>query len=160
MVENEKAKIIGEKSKVKELTDYARGFVESAIDSEGNLSLIAHIRTGSGVLQYLPTLAVANTSREWLEAIKGMTGIGHIYYDSYSKGNRKNIWRWKVVKQVDLKSLLSQIGLIIKEQQRLLLLECLYILPRHRGAYRLSELDKVQLGIIYEQMRILNKKGR
>lgn len=142
---------------MKELTEYSRGFMESAIDGEGNISLIKSNRP-----QYKPVVVVSNTNNEWLQAIKFMTGIGEVYYDKYpTKEGRKAIWRWKVTKENDLRDLLSRIHLIIKEKQRLLLIRAISLLQSPTSKrYILSDEERYLVDSIYLEMRELNKHER
>lgn len=135
-----------------EWCDYERGWIEALIDGEGSLSLIRekreHFKSGYA---YKPTLNIGNKCYALLEKARLIIGAGAI-----RPKNDGELHQLQVSANA-LRGLLPKISLIVKEKQKLLLLEALEILARHKGRSRPvldSEIERLEQ--IYQEIRDLN----
>ena len=132
----------------KELSDYAKGFLEAAIDGEGSIFLTTYHRSKyTGRIYYNPGCQTGNKSKEWLELMREVAGDhGNISGGKIEFYNYQMSWK-------GMRRILPQLGLVIKERQRVLILEALDILAelrsykntehfsfRDEGEYRLAEI--------------------
>lgn len=148
------------------LTDYEKGFLEGAIDAEGSIGLGKNHGSGYRYLKgfrWAPFVVVVNTETKFLDKIKGICGGGSIF-NRYKKQHEG--WKPCYVYQMNctiMRIILPQISLVIKEEQRQLLLEALSLFI-HGGSRRkelrgMKTLNDERLQQIYEEMRLLNKRG-
>lgn len=140
------------RSKV-EWTDYTKGWIEATIDCEGSLLLIKevrpHFRDGC---TYKPKVSIGNNCVPLLEYAKQIVGFGNIQPPTKSRST----YQFECYSKA-LRKLLPKITLIVKEKQRLLLLEALAILEkRRRGRYYGSK----RLSEIYIEIRDLNGRWK
>jgi hypothetical protein len=139
-----------------EWTDYDLGWISALIDGEGSISLIKErrpkFRDGA---TYKPRLNIANKCRKLLEKAQGVVGAGAII------PRKKDLVLNLDISANGARTILPHLHLIVKEKQRILLLEALDILesrkggrgqpgPALEGTERLLE--------IYQEIRELNGK--
>jgi len=147
-----------------EISDYERGYLEAAIDGEGCLSL-AKIPSKTYVngFRYTPFIFIAGIDRPFIENCKriiskvGACSITH-YKNKTSVGN--SVYRLAVPPGT-LRLLLPQISFIIKEQQRLVLLEALKLIEEnmhhHIGNFRTRNFNTLEE--LYLKMRELHPRS-
>ena len=146
------------------ITGWKQGCIETVIDCEGSLSLIRYKRPYKNDYDYQPLLSITNTSEVYLDMINNLTrNLGHINIQKH--GDEKNKACFRLTFSGDaLRDILPNIGLIIKEQQRLLLLDALDVLDtmkekRGRCIFALTPKAREILDEIWLEMRKLNKRG-
>ena len=143
------------------LSDYARGFLEAAIDGEGCITLIKCKRVDRATGRvWLPVVCVSNKSKKWLELVAELASSGRV--DKVSR-NGPNKFSYIIPRHVARK-ILPQLGLVIKERQRILILEALVILASHyKGIVTSSPtkffVDEERLVGIKREVNFLNRKG-
>lgn len=103
-------------SLVPKFTDEEKGWDEAAIDGEGCLTLWEDHAV------YRPWLQISNTNMDFLRKGHRILNAGSIYTRK-TKGRRKPLHHLVVVRRADLRKILEQLSLVVKEKQRLLLLE-------------------------------------
>ncbi len=143
----------------KHLTDYERGWLEALIDSEGCI----YFNVGNFQERYLrwrATVQVGNKNRELLEKALRIVGSGSL--NSYNpKGNRNYAWQltWHAA---TVRVLLPQLDLIVKREQKRLILVALEILEERRKTGSTQYTDDIQARLITiaEEFRKLNFRGR
>ena len=136
------------------LTEYVRGWLSALIDGEGSLTLACHRARGSNMGWWRPLLDIGNTNLDLLKTAQRLIGAGNISYHR-GKLNHKD-WYLLEVTSGGLRVVLPQLGLIVKEKQRLLLIEALKLLENKHGRDRRDE----RLSEIWTEMKCLNRKGR
>lgn len=137
------------------------GCLECTLDTDGCISFYKCKRKQYKRGYYWQGIArVHNTSAEFLQMIKDLCGgkgsSVHPIKRNY-KPNEKVLYEY-IMNQNLVRELLPQLSLVGKEEQRLLVLEALDIL-KGSGWWH-SEKDEIRLNQIYEDMKILNKRGR
>jgi len=114
------------------LSDYAKGFLEAAIDGEGCILLSTYHRSKyTGKVYYNPVLQIGNKSKEWLELVREIA-------DDYGNINGKHGFYTYAMSWGGMRGVLPQLGLVVKEKQRVLILEALdilYKLRAYKGKY-------------------------
>jgi len=111
-----------------EWADYTRGWIEALIDGEGSLSLLKESRPHFFAgCTYKPRLNIGNKSLPLLQRAQGIIGGGCIVHSK-----KRQIYLLDV-SAGRLRWLLPRITLIVKEVQRLLLLDALQLLAARRG---------------------------
>lgn len=135
-------------------SDYNRGRLEMAIDCEGYLTLLKVKNANySKGYYWSPRMIVYNTNVELLEELRDISsGLGKVSCIVESRGNRKTLFGWTVHPN-DLRILLPHLKLIVKENQRTLLIEALQLI---KG--RLYE-SEARLEQIHEELSRLNHRG-
>lgn len=139
-------------NRVRELSEWEKGWVAGIIDAEGCLTIRKH-RRGTKYIEYCPVLTVTNTSLKLSSKLQRTIGTGYLYnHDKRRKPQHKGTLRYELDSK-GLRVLLPQIELVIKERQRVLLLEALKKLgvEDRQGRERLEQ--------IYQEVRRLNKRG-
>lgn len=147
------------------LSDYAKGFLEAAIDGEGSIMLIKSKRPDRKTGRvWQPVVKVTNKSHKWLELVAELASGGRI--DRISSNWKKKHYKGfvYVMPRSIIRRVLPQLGFIIKERQRVLLLEALEILASHtKGIVSRSPLkftvDDIRLEAIKREINYLNRKG-
>jgi len=152
------------------IVGYRVGWLEGVLDSEGSISLIRYKRKGREWYNYTPIVSIGNTSKVFLEIYNEcIKQIGHVNIQKYGNENQKTMWHLNIISRYKLKKFLCQLTLIIKEKQRLLLLEAIDILDSkpYAGEYgyvgkcgeRLTQIQSNRLNEIWLEMKELNKHG-
>jgi len=142
------------------LSDYNRGYLEMAIDCEGNLSLTKDKSdTAKRGYTWRPRVMVTNTNLKLLEALKDISGgLGKIILSRGQKGNYKAVYYW-YLRPSEQRVILPQLSLTIKEEQRILLLDALLLLEENRYSSSRSSKNDAGLEQIYLDLKKLNGKG-
>jgi len=135
-----------------EWADYTRGWIEALIDGEGSLSLLKEIRPSfSAGCTYKPRLNIGNKNLELLRAAQTIIGGGCII-----QSKKRQIYLLDVSSS-RLRWLLPRITLIVKERQRLLLLDALQVLAGRRGGrHQNPPAGTERLEGIYHAIRQIN----
>jgi hypothetical protein len=143
--------------RMNELSDCNRVRIETAIDCEGTIGMYNKTPSWSKRKNYgyNTQLNVTNTDTRFLELLKDITGIGIISAAGESDGISKKRWKW-VLRVDEQRELLPKIKLMIKEEQRVLVLVALNLLSEHHNNYTPN---MVRLEQIYADLRRLNRKG-
>jgi hypothetical protein len=155
-----------------ELSDYAKGFLEAAIDGEGCIMLVRSRRKDTSPFlwhwHYQPETRVNNNSKEWLELVAELAGdttteIGNV--KRILKGMYYGNGFYYPMPRSIMKTVLPQLGLVIKERQRVLILEALDILGNRRPyiskrSYTTYYQDEIKLDEIRNKIKLLNKKNK
>lgn len=163
-------------SKVRNLTEFEIGFIVSAIDFDGSITISEKTRKQQYVWKqktrnkknykmYCPMIMVSNTKKKALDKIKKIVGVGYIMQTRKKpKPNRKICWRYSLENLADIKKLLVQIRdrLIIKNIQGEILfkyccirLEKLAMNPKRIDLARYGEEEKE----LVRQIRELNLRS-
>lgn len=141
------------------LNDYERGWVSGLIDGEGDIGLEKckqPNRTGLGRgFAWVPRVGVSNTHRELLERLQTLLG-GSISLCRARRPNQRDWYRLRMSNRV-AECVLNAITLVIKERQRVLLLEACKKTAEHA---RYSTPNDARLEQIYLELKVLNRRGR
>jgi len=150
------------------LSDYERGWLEAAIDGEGYIGIrLIKLKRHASSIEVHARVAITNTNTQFLERARSIAGAGNIW--KYDRHNPLHKPRYTLEIHADsLRWLLPQLRLTIKERQRILFLEYLAIsdcrrrMPRpgHRGSASYTEEQRARINEIYQELRVLNKRGR
>jgi hypothetical protein len=108
------------------LSDYERGYLEALIDGEGSLSLIFAKQVTSPRPRVDIRISITNINREILDKVKGIVGGGNISRKT-PKGNRKPVYCYQASPTI-IRWLLPQLNLIVKREQKQIILEALSML--------------------------------
>lgn len=114
------------------MNDYDKGFLEGVIDSEACLQMAlnrGHLR---------PYCNITNINRQLLEKVQRIIGFGFIggpYPPVKSAHQTKETYRYSV-SATGLRRILPQLNLIVKEKQRLEILEYCERVPENSYHYR------------------------
>lgn len=137
------------------LTEYYKGWIEALIDGEGSISLLREKRKQfrAGVT-YKPRLNISNKNLKLLEQAKDIIGHGAIH-----PNGKSGVYNLDISAE-GMRYILPKITLIVKEEQRLLLIEALKILNIHiqRGRGR-TDAEIESLGVIRTNIMALNGRG-
>lgn len=139
-----------------ELSDYERGFLEGVIDGEGCIGLYKKKRDNPKGFSWIVTVKISNTNKAFLEKAKMICGNkGAISLCSPAFNATRDFYDYRI--PVDTcKVILPQLRLIIKEEQRLLMIDALYYLRQQRWWTKRSDYD-VYLEQISVDIKRLNK---
>lgn len=144
------------------LTDYERGWIEALIDGEGSLSLFSDKRPHQELgCSFKPTLSIGSNDRPLVERARTIIGAGSIRANNAAA--RMNVLWQYTLQSHGLRWLLPQLSLVLKERQRLLLLEALDLLAARnggRGRWSRDPLSGPRLLAIKADMTRLNRRGR
>jgi len=143
---------------IRRLTEHEKGWFEGYLDADGSLTIIkvrrAKIPRG---YYYVPHMVLYSTNKEAMEKVRNFIQYGYVVRVEYKKRPEcKPLYRY-YLSGAKLKKLLEQMTLIIKEKQRLLLIEAIDLLAK-KGAD--EELAYKRLDEICAEIRRLNKRGR
>ena len=141
-------------NKMNELSDYNRGRIETAIDCDGHIYMTKKKRKSvKGGFLFVTHVGVTNTKIKILELLKEITGLGKVKIAAWKKGNRKTSWRWRLEAN-EQRELLPELELVIKEEQRVLILEALRLLSEHTSCHTPNDAFLEQ---IYNDLKELHK---
>ena len=146
---------------MKILNDYEKGYIEGTLDGEGCLT-IYRIKRSNNHYGYYLNVSWVNTKIEFLEKIKEILGSSSkIYNHNYGKGNRNPTYLLRLTSN-EIPNILNQINLVIKEEQRKILLEAtpLIIHGKLKTVIELRRNNEEKLRELYLKLRSLNIKGR
>ena len=142
-------------------TERELGYLEGLIDGEGEIALSKQkSRCKKGYPCYIPRVAIYNTNEEVMKHIQKVLNGGTFAPLKYAnwESEWKTEYRYLMTRPL-MRTVLPEMNLIIKEKQRLLLVDALEILEyrqyRHLGDYSMDVLEA-----IYQDMKVLNKRGR
>ncbi len=138
-----------------------QGYHAGVMDGEGTICMC---KRNNREHQYLANISIGNTNRKLLEYIFNTTHIGTIsseYEYKENGNNRKNRWIW-YLKKHEMKPYLLQIKdyLIIKKEQAELMLEYLKLPSSRHSSISVPEKIIIQRIAIYDEMKLLNKRGK
>ncbi len=139
------------------LSPEQRGYHAAALDSEGTINIGK--RTNNDY--YTPAINVTNTYLSFLIYLKQTSGIGDIIPGRSETKIWKKSYKWALSKYV-MKEYIEEIIdlLIIKRQQAGILLEFLPLIKIHHSKCNPPSLDNLAMReILYDELRILNKRG-
>jgi hypothetical protein len=138
-----------------QLTDYERGFLEGLIDGEGYFILSLKNRGVTALV------GISNTCLPFLEKAKSILGGGRIDQSKKGKPNSRPVYHLIISSNI-LRWLLPQLRLVVKESQRLVMLQALDVLASRRGGKARwhgketwKEIEQLVL-----RMKELNRKGK
>lgn len=144
------------------LTDYERGWLEALIDGEGSLSLFSDRRPHQKLgCSFKPTLAIGSNDRPLVERARTIINAGSIR-PNRAAARMNVLWQY-TLQSNGLRWLLPQLSLLLKERQRVLLLEALDLLAARNGGQGLWHRDPnsgARLLEIKSEMTRLNRRGR
>lgn len=135
------------------LSDFDTGWLAGMLDGEGYVTIT---RDPDG--DTAPLVSIASTTKEAIDSIAQMTGIGCVHADLKPvAANRKIVYRWRVRKTYDVIVLLLRLipHLRIKKAQAVIAVE--YCMVKLKGAKR-GTLETKCIPY-YEKMKTLNKRG-
>ena len=108
------------------LTDRELGWLEGLIDGEGTLFLVPRRRHDNGDrIQWIPGVQIANNNRELLGRVQRLLGGGSIWSSKKGKYARTFYYRFS---RPTMREILPGLRLIVKREQRQVLLEALELL--------------------------------
>ena len=149
-----------------ELTEREFGYLEGILDGEGTVTLCRQKRKRNWGdrsylmnYQYCPLVAISNTDTRMLQYIKDLLGDGSINPVKsliIQRPKSKTVYRYVMTRPL-IREILPQISLVVKEIQRLMLIDALEVFKRrvHERDYGTELLEA-----IYQDMKRLNKRGR
>jgi hypothetical protein len=144
---------------LRELSEYIKGYLAGIIDGEACISLykVKYKGTPRG-FTWRSSVQISNTNLELIEAIKDICGGGNIVTTEDKRGiwNRKTIHVYNMPVKVQ-REITPQLILIVKKRHKELLLEALSIL--RQGGHRLTYDEERRLEEIYQEFKVLNKRG-
>jgi len=136
-------------------SDYERGWLSAAIDSEGHITITRekrpHFKAG---YTYIPVVGVANKSLEFIQYAHHLIGGGTYHC------NKKGVYNLTVSPKA-VAEILPKLTFIVKERQKLLVLEAYQIISRKAGRsiprtdFEISELER-----IWNQVMVLNNRRK
>jgi hypothetical protein len=131
------------------LPAYDRGWLAGIIDGEGCLILK---RYGNN---FRTCVTVTNTKFEVIEQAQRLTNLGHFWSPQKIQENCKPVFVWEL-EGSQVKQVLGQIILVIKEEQRKLLLEAQDLIEQHTADYTpyIERLERIR-----QKIHQLNRKG-
>jgi hypothetical protein len=143
------------------LDAYGKAFVEATIDTEGYISMFKHkdkrVKVSERGFFWKVVVGVNMTSKAFLDKLQSICGCGKIYsYTDKRNPNCKELYAW-ILRPNEIRELLPQLQLVIKEEQRVLALEALRLLEEHRKNYRPND---ASLEVILSDIQRLNKRGK
>jgi len=138
-----------------------------SIEWEGCISLSKAKRSRGHAFQYVPVIMLCNTRKKLVDAFQQLVGYGKVYnHRMYVGSNRKDLFKWQIVNLAQTKQLCEEIlpHLITKKRNAELLLEFCNIRmnPDIRKGVVMSKGQNtwsVRIDKIYQELRILNKRG-
>jgi len=145
-----------------EWCDRELGFLEGLIDSDGSISLSKekrpHFKAG---VTYKPNIRIGNICIELLEKAHSIIGFGSINEHKTHKGNHP--FFQLTVHSNGIRRILPHLQLIVKEKQRLLVLEACDILNKRiskgnpRTDHEISRLEEIYIEIKKRNGKVWNK---
>ena len=144
-------------------SEHDRGYLEGALDSEGSLYITKNSKNRV-TPTYQVHVIVVNTDYAFLELIKTIVGGGNIL------PRRSQVMYYKntvyvtagtfvyYMNRVDMIRVLPNITLVIKEQNRILLLDAIKLLEKSKWQKNAAVL--AELEVFYQESRFLNRKGK
>lgn len=147
------------------LSSYERGWLEALIDGEGSLMLIKQKSPqASHGYYYRPMVSISNKSYDLMQRIVEICrGHGCVIRDgrNHVRNQERNAvcYYYHIPANV-LRIILPQLHFIIKERQRVLLLEALeHTNHRTRTGEPIGGDKWMRLESIYNEIKLLNRKG-
>lgn len=151
------------------LTPYAVGWIEAAIDGEGTVGM-ARVRDSpsravSGHshqrgFYYNPRVSVTNTSRDFIEKLVCVSGLGRVRTERRVLPSGKNVYSWYLVRNDTLR-LLRAVNLVIKKPQQTLLIEAMELMRQWgKNRWTVTEDYERRLAEIHDAIRTLNRGKR
>lgn len=140
------------------LDAFQLGYLSGFIDGDGSLGFYkgkrASCRRG---FHWIPLVQLSNTDLHLIEQIRKMLPNGHIKTRSYhNRPNEVPTHNLVISGSNPIYTILSQIKLIRKERQRVLLMEACELVREHHSGYTPHD---ERLEEIYQEMKKLNKRG-
>lgn len=117
-------------------TEYDRGWLEAAIDGEGSLTFKTQLNGKRTLQTFRPSITIGNTDRGFIEHAARLLGNPPIYIAERQSLNRRTLYHITVYSNA-LRWILPRLRLIIKDEQRRMLLEALTLLEK-RGRNRFA----------------------
>jgi hypothetical protein len=149
--------VLEEDKLLKELSEYIKGYLAGIIDGEGSISLNKMKRKGYKGFVWHPTVRIANTCFELIEATEDICDGGSIVPTKDRSGIRKDAYLYYMPQYIQ-REIIPQLLLIVKKRHKELLLEALSIL---KGCGRqLTYEEDCRLEQIYQEFKVLNKRGK
>lgn len=142
---------------MRELPEYIKGYLAGIIDGEGTISLHKvkgrKSPKGRGFF-WRPVAHMCSTNLELVEAIVDVCEGGSVT-TSEGKNGSETFYVYHMSMKVQ-REMIPQLLLIVKKRHKELILEALDIL---RNVYHLTYYDEYRLEQIYQEFKVLNKKG-
>lgn len=151
----------------KVLSAYERGWMEAFIDGEGSLSLCYGRQKTSPRPRIDIRIDISNTNLEILKRAQQIWGGGSISTFEYTDGNRKRQYRLSCRSTI-IREILPQLNLIVKREQKNLILEALSLIDRggkgSRKGFQGGKMRPLWKDIRFAEIKLklntLNKRGR
>ncbi len=151
----------------KKLTEYERGWIEALIDGEGSLSLCYGKQQTSPRYRIDIRIDISNTNLEILEKAREICGGGSISSFESFNDNRKKRYRICFRSSI-IRNILPQLDLIVKREQKKLILEALSLIERRgKGSIQGFQGGKmrplwkdIRFAEIKERLNNINRRGR
>jgi len=150
--------------KTMKLTDYNKGYLESAIDFEGSLTIVKVKNNAySHGYEIVPQGYITNTNKELLENVKSILGDGSIILHQKYRNDKnwKPAYKYRFTRKT-MRWLLPKLKLIEKERQRLLVIRALELI-KQGGKYcrsnKMSDEKYNELCEMVEIIRTYNNRG-
>ena len=145
-------------------SEHDKGYLEGVLDSEGSLYITKNSKNRVTPV-YQVHVIVVNTDHTLVELIKTIVGGGNIlprkgqvmYYKEYEYTDTKDTFTY-YMNRVDMERVLPNITLIVKEANRILLLDAIELLEKSKWKRNTAVL--AELEVLYQESRFLNRKGK
>lgn len=144
-------------------SEHDKGYLEGVLDSEGSLYMTKNSKNRAAPC-YQVHVIVVNTDYAFLELIKAIIGGGNIlpkrsqvmYYKNivYATADTFSYY----MNRIDMMRVLPNITLVVKEANRILLLDAIELLEKSKWQRNTAVL--AELEVLYQESRFLNRKGK
>lgn len=108
------------------LSNREAGYIAGIMDGEGSISILTRkpLPSNKFRLYYRPVIRISNTSRELLEYIKRICGVGWVGINNKNGGHRSTSYDFQLGKKNEILSFLLQIedDLFLKKEQAQLMI--------------------------------------
>lgn len=140
-----------------ELSEYERGYMESVLDAEGYIGITRHCNYSERIY-YQPDVSVVNTNVSFLQKIGEICRDGgSICQISEETEKHKAVYKYSLTHEA-IPVILSQLDLVIKEDQKQAVLDLITLIHARRG-YKLSSEQAEWRKSLWQYCKRLNKKG-
>lgn len=137
-------------------TEFEKGQLSMAIDTDGSLGFYKYkSKNNKSGFTWRPCFQFTNTKRKIVEYIKSLIGSGTISI-VHREAPAKDAFHYCINHSRHLLPFLKELKLIIKERQRLLLIEACELFQKHRAGHTPHNEHLLH---ICEKMKVLNKRG-
>ena len=143
---------------VHKFSSHDSGWLEGMIDGEGTVTFRKKGSTNGALCRrgfsWEPTLYICNTDRKLVERVLDVIGKGYIQARKADSPNHKPLLAYKLTGSRAVHAVLSQLSLVTKERQRILVIEACALLAEHRSWGHTPNDERLE--VIWREVRTLN----